>query len=55
MMHCVECNSPIDPNNMSFEMKLVDVQDFCRRCFDEIMADDGLPYLDDKRFMTVAV
>jgi hypothetical protein len=28
---------------MSFEMRLVDIQDFCRRCFDEIMAEEDLP------------
>lgn len=42
-MRCVECNSPIDPNSLSFEMRLVDIQDFCRRCFDEIMEQEDLP------------
>jgi hypothetical protein len=43
MMHCVQCGSPVDPNSMSFEMQLVDIQEFCRRCFDEIMEQEDLP------------
>jgi hypothetical protein len=39
-MRCVECGSPVDPNSMSFEMRLVDIQDFCRRCFDEIIEEE---------------
>lgn len=54
MMRCVECNSPIDPNSLSFEMRLVEIRDFCRRCFDEIMKEEELSYLNKPGFVSLA-
>lgn len=35
--NCVTCSQPIDFLSLSFEQRIIDDQDFCRRCFDEIM------------------
>ena len=39
---CVECGIDIDVDNLSFEQKLIEDEDFCRRCWDRVMdnADD---------------
>jgi hypothetical protein len=55
MKCCVECDSPIDPNSLSFEQRLIDDQDFCRRCFDEIMNDEDLSYLKNPGLMSLPV
>jgi hypothetical protein len=34
---CVNCSSTIDSGALSFEQKLIDDEDFCRRCWDDIM------------------
>lgn len=53
MKHCVECGSPVDANSLSFEQRLIDDQDFCRRCFDEIMSDEDMPYLNDPSLLSL--
>jgi hypothetical protein len=35
--HCVLCTDPIVESSLSLEQKIIDDQDFCRRCFDDIM------------------
>jgi hypothetical protein len=35
MRKCAEYDSPIDPNSLSFEQRLIDDTDFCRTCFVE--------------------
>lgn len=40
--HCLDCSAPIDPNSLSFEQKLVDDKDFCRRCWARIMMDEEI-------------
>lgn len=34
---CVECGIDIDTDNLSFEQKLIEDEDFCRRCWDRVM------------------
>lgn len=34
---CVNCSNGIDRGLLSFEQKLIDDEDFCRRCWDDIM------------------
>jgi len=34
---CVECGIDIDIDNLSFEQKLIEDEDFCRRCWDRVM------------------
>lgn len=34
---CVVCDNFIDAASLSFEQRLVGDQDFCRKCWDEIM------------------
>lgn len=34
---CVNCSNSIDQLSLSFEQKLIDDEDFCRRCWDDIM------------------
>lgn len=46
---CVACFSPIDLESLSFEQRLINDEHFCRRCFDEIMRDESLPYLDNPK------
>ena len=36
---CVECGIRIDMDNLSFEQKLIEDEDFCRRCWDRVMDD----------------
>jgi hypothetical protein len=55
MKHCVECDSPIEPGSLSFEQRLIDDQDFCRRCFDEIISDEDMPYLKSPGLMSLPV
>ena len=38
---CVECGIDIDVDNLSFEQKLVEDEDFCRRCWDRVMDDSN--------------
>lgn len=52
MRTCLECSEPINPLSLSFEMKLVDIDFLCRRCFDMFLeeTDAGdMPYLDNPR------
>lgn len=34
---CINCRGPISQFSLSFEQKLVEDEDFCRRCWDDIM------------------
>lgn len=34
---CVECGIDIGMDSLSFEQKLVEDEDFCRRCWDRVM------------------
>ena len=36
---CVECGIDIDIDNLSFEQKLIEDENFCRRCWDRVMDD----------------
>ena len=36
---CVECGIDIDIDTLSFEQKLIEDEDFCRRCWDRVMDD----------------
>ena len=36
---CVECGISIDVDTLSFEQKLIEDEDFCRRCWDGVMDD----------------
>lgn len=38
---CIVCNVPIDETILSFEQRLIDDKEFCRRCFDEIIDDNN--------------
>ena len=52
--YCVECDTPIDENSMSFEQRLIGDESFCRRCFDRIMLGaDDMPYLERPGFLTL--
>ena len=47
---CIQCGVAIDPTTLSFEQKLIDDKDFCRRCWNQIMSD-----VDDIRLPHLAV
>lgn len=47
---CVECGINIDADNLSFEQKLIEDEDFCRRCWDGVMDD-----VDDVRLPSLTV
>lgn len=34
---CINCRGPISQISLSFEQKLIEDEDFCRRCWDDIM------------------
>lgn len=51
MRECVQCLNPIDTAMLSFEQRLIDDQDFCRRCFDEKVDGEDLTYLESSRFL----
>ena len=36
---CVECGIDIDIDTLSFEQKLIEDEDFCRRCWDRVIDD----------------
>ena len=36
---CVECGIDIDIDNLPFEQKLIEDEDFCRRCWDRVVDD----------------
>lgn len=38
---CIECNTPISDDLLSFEQRLIDDHDFCRACFEEIMNENN--------------
>ena len=49
---CICCTSPVEPvESKSFEQRLVDDQEFCKRCWNEIITfvsdDELLPSLID--------
>lgn len=54
---CIECSQPINPLSLSFEMRLVDIDFLCRRCYDlmleEVDAED-IPHLQNPRFMVLS-
>lgn len=52
MTDCIQCFRPINSDSLSFEQRLVNDRDFCRRCFEEVAEGDGLAYLDDSRFLS---
>jgi hypothetical protein len=35
--HCINCSGAISRISLSFEQKLIKDEDFCRRCWDDIM------------------
>lgn len=50
LSECLMCHKVIDPSSISFEQRLIDDKDFCRKCWDEIMfevqeEDVPLPFL----------
>lgn len=49
---CIQCNGLIDPDFSSFEQNLIRDEHFCRKCFDEIMKEIDLAYLENPRFLT---
>lgn len=53
--YCLDCGAPIDPNSLSFEQKLVGDTDFCRQCWDRIMAypNEGMEHLDNPRYLAL--
>lgn len=53
MPQCIACSGPLDENDLSFEQRLIRDADFCRKCFDDIMKDEGMTYLDNSRFLSV--
>ena len=48
---CVVCSRPVDSTALSFEQRLVGDTTFCRPCWDEIMIDESMNYLDSPHFM----
>ena len=49
---CIDYGIDIDVSNLSFEQKLAQDEDFCRRCWDRIMDDTGdvrLPSINLRR------
>lgn len=48
---CIECNGLINPDFASFEQNLIRDEHFCRKCFDEIMKDADLGYLENPGFL----
>jgi hypothetical protein len=34
---CVVCRNVIDPASLSFEQRLIEDKDFCRKCWDAVM------------------
>lgn len=55
MRNCIQCEDPISEESSNFEQRLIDDQDFCRKCFDEMMLDVDLSYLDNPRFLARAI
>lgn len=52
--HCLECSQPINTQLLSFEMRLVDIDFLCRRCFDRLLAEtdaENMPHLDNPFLM----
>jgi hypothetical protein len=47
----VACSRTVDSTALSFEQRLIDDTTFCRPCFDEIMKDEGMDYLESPLFM----
>ena len=48
---CVVCFRPVDSTALSFEQRLIEDTHFCRPCWDEVMKDESMDYLDSPRFM----
>ncbi|AIF84136.1 hypothetical protein NTE_02080 [Candidatus Nitrososphaera evergladensis SR1] len=40
---CVMCHDAISPASLSFEQRLVNDKDFCRKCWDEIITNTVYP------------
>ena len=51
MTKCVACFRAVDPDELSFEQKLIEDEHFCRSCWDEVMKDESMDYLDSPLFM----
>jgi hypothetical protein len=54
MTKCVACFRPVDKDTLSFEQKLVEDEHFCRPCWDEVMNEESMDYLDSPKFLALA-
>jgi hypothetical protein len=54
MKDCVQCFNPVDMEALCFEQRLINDEAWCRKCFDEIMTDVDLNYLDSLRLTALA-
>jgi hypothetical protein len=52
MTKCVACSRPVDASALSFEQRLIKDERFCRPCWDEVMKDESMDYLDNPRFIS---
>ena len=52
MTKCVSCFRSVDSSALSFEQRLIEDVHFCRPCWDEVMKDESMDYLDNPRFMS---
>jgi hypothetical protein len=52
-LKCVQCFAEIDPSLFSFEMRLIGVDSFCRKCWDGIISDKDMdiPYLEHPKWL----
>jgi hypothetical protein len=50
---CIQCSGEIDPSSFSFEMRLVSVDNFCRRCWDGVISDKDIDiqYLERPKWL----
>ena len=52
--HFIECDEHINESALLFEQRLIDDTDFCGACFDDIMKEEGIDYLDNPLFLSSA-
>jgi hypothetical protein len=51
---CLICGIIIDPKLIIFEQRLIKDEDFCGKCFAEIMKEESMEYLENPGFLSLA-
>lgn len=52
--HCVQCHRQLEEKILSFEQRLVEADQWCEKCWSEMMIDADLSYLENPNYLSLA-